>query len=102
MTENATVRRTYPAAPEEIWRLWTTSEGIGQWWAPQGFVNEVQTLELRPGGTLVYTMTATGPEQIEFMNGAGLPLSTQSRKTFTEADPPRRSAHLPPHDLRPS
>ena len=93
MTENTTVRRTYPAAPEEIWRLWTTPEGIGQWWAPQGFASEVQTLELRPGGTLVYTMTATGPEQIEFMNSAGLPLSTQSRKTFTEIDPPRRLAY---------
>jgi uncharacterized protein YndB with AHSA1/START domain len=93
MTETTTIRRTYPAAPEEIWRLWTTPEGIGQWWAPAGFVTEVETLELRPGGALVYTMTATGPEQIEFMNNAGLPLSTRSRKTFTELDPPHRLAY---------
>jgi uncharacterized protein YndB with AHSA1/START domain len=93
MTENITIRRTYPATPEEIWRLWTTPEGIGQWWAPEGFVTEVKALELHPGGTLVYTMTAIGPQQIEFMSGAGLPLSTESRKTFTEVDPPHHLAY---------
>src|SRR4051812_18805087 len=102
MTESTTLRRTYPAAPEEIWRLWTTPEGIGQWWAPEGFITEVQTLEPRPGGALVYTMTATGPEQVEFMTGAGLPLTTQSRKTFTEIDPPRRLAYRSLIDFVPS
>jgi hypothetical protein len=29
-------------------------------------------------------MTATGPAQIEFMQSAGMPLTTSSRKTFTE------------------
>jgi hypothetical protein len=38
-------------------------------------------------------MTATAPEQIAFMQNAGLPLSTQSQKTFTEIDPPRRLAY---------
>jgi hypothetical protein len=46
----------------------------------------VQTLELRPGGLLVYTMTAVGPAQIKFLTIAGLPLSTMSQKTFTEED----------------
>ena len=45
---------------------------------------------LRTGGTLLYTMTAVGAAQVEFMANAGLPLSTSSRKTFTELDGPRR------------
>jgi len=95
MTDDTTttLRRTYPATPEEIWTLWTTPAGIGQWWAPEGFVTQVQALDLRPGGELVYTMTATGPAQVEFMQGAGLPLTTESRKTFTEVDRPRRLAY---------
>jgi len=88
-----TLRRTYPATPETVWALWTTPAGIGRWWAPEGFVTEVQTLELRPGGELVYTMTATGAAQVEFMKGAGLPLTTESRKTFTEIDSPHRLAY---------
>jgi uncharacterized protein YndB with AHSA1/START domain len=90
---HTTLRRTYPASSEAIWELWTTPRGIGQWWAPDGFVTEVRALDLRPGGTLVYTMTATAPAQVDFMKQAGLPLSTESRKTFTEVDAPRRLAY---------
>jgi uncharacterized protein YndB with AHSA1/START domain len=87
------IERTYAAAPETIWRLWTTPEGIESWWAPDGFEVEVTTLELRPGGALVYAMTAVGPEQVAFMESAGLPLTTESRKTFTEIDEPSRLAY---------
>lgn len=88
------LERTYDASPEMIWELWTTAAGIEEWWAPDGFENQVSELELRPGGQLIYTMTATAPEQIEFMNNAGMPLSTRSRKTFTEVSPPTRLAYL--------
>ena len=90
-TADATViERTYPASPERIWDLWTTADGIGQWWAPDGFRTHVSAIDVRPGGSLVYEMTAVAPETIAFMDGAGLPLTTESRKTFTEVDPPRR------------
>jgi uncharacterized protein YndB with AHSA1/START domain len=87
------LERTYPTSREAVWELWTTARGIESWWAPDGFAVVVDTLELRPGGRLVYTMTATAPEQIAFMQNAGLPLSTQSQKTFTEIDPPSRLAY---------
>jgi uncharacterized protein YndB with AHSA1/START domain len=92
---NATrLERTYKASPELIWELWTTAAGIEGWWAPDGYENQVSELDLRPGGQLVYTMTATAPEQVEFMKNAGIPLSTESRKTFTEVSPPTRLAYL--------
>jgi uncharacterized protein YndB with AHSA1/START domain len=84
------LEHTYEAEPSEVWRLWTTPQGIESWWAPDGFQVEVTTLELRPGGSLVYTMTAIGPAQIEFMQNAGLPLATESQKTFTEVSEPSR------------
>jgi uncharacterized protein YndB with AHSA1/START domain len=98
------LERTYAASPELIWELWTTAAGIEEWWAPDGFDNHVSELDLRPGGQLVYTMTATGPEQVEFMKNAGMPLATESRKTFSEVSPPTRLAYLslidfvPDHD----
>jgi uncharacterized protein YndB with AHSA1/START domain len=85
-----TLERTYPAAPEEIWELWTTARGIESWWAPEGFSVDVERLELEPGGTLLYAMEATGAAQVEFMENAGLPARTTSQKTFTTVDPPRR------------
>lgn len=87
------IERLYPASAEEVWELWTTSEGIESWWAPDGFRVEISTLDLRPGGALVYTMTATGPEQVEFMRGAGMPLTTESRKRFTEVRAATRLAY---------
>jgi uncharacterized protein YndB with AHSA1/START domain len=87
------LERTYPATPEEIWELWTTPAGIASWWAPDGFTVEVLNLDLRPGGELVYTMTATDPQQIEFLQEAGLPLTTRAQKTFTEIERPSRLAY---------
>ncbi|HEY2327074.1 MAG TPA: SRPBCC domain-containing protein [Gaiellaceae bacterium] len=93
MTQSNRLERTYPATAERIWELWTTPAGIESWWSPDGFSVSVDVLELEPGGALVYTMTATGPEQIEFMQNAGLPLATVSRKTFTEVAAPTRLAY---------
>ena len=92
-TEMTRLERTIATSPEHVWQLWTTAEGIGQWWAPDGFRTDVETLALRAGGELVYTMTATAPEQISFMEQHGMPLSTTSRKTFTEVDAPSRLAY---------
>jgi len=88
------LHRSYPAPPERIWELWTTPEGIGAWWAPDGFATTVDRLDLRVGGSLDYTMTATGPEQVAFMRQAGLPLATSSHKEFTEVEEPSRLAYL--------
>ena len=92
-TRKIRIERNYYASANEVWDLWTTREGIESWWAPDGFKVEVRKLDLRPGGELIYAMTATGPEQIEFMKGAGMPLTTESRKTFTELVPPKRIAY---------
>src|SRR5207245_9602091 len=98
---NIRIERTYPTSAEKVWDLWTTSKGIESWWAPDGFKVEVRKLDLWPGGELIYAMTATGPEQVEFMKQAGMPLTTESRKTFTELVPSKRIAYLSLADFIP-
>jgi len=88
------LERTYDAPPERIWELWTTPAGIERWWAPDGFTTRVRVLDLRPDGELVYEMTATAPEQVAFMEQHGMPLTTESRKRFTEVTPPTRLAYV--------
>ena len=73
------LERTFTAAIDDVWALWTTKDGIESWWGPEGFTVKVRKLELRPGGELLYAMIATGPEQIAFMKQAGMPLSTETR-----------------------
>src|SRR5438132_10405946 len=86
--------RNYHASDDEVWDLWTTSKGIEAWWAPDGFKGEGRKLDLRPGGELIYAMTATGPEQVEFMKQAGMPLTTEALKTFTGWVPSKRMVYV--------
>lgn len=86
MTTTHRLERTYPTDPATIWTVWTTPEGIARWWAPDGFTTTVDALELREGGELTYTMTATAPETIAFMTSAGMPTATVSRKRFTRVE----------------
>jgi uncharacterized protein YndB with AHSA1/START domain len=87
------LQRTYPTDPTTIWTFWTTPDGIARWWAPDGFTTHVEALDLREDGELVYTMTATAPETIAFMQSAGMPLTTVSRKRFTRIDQPSTLAY---------
>ena len=84
------IQRTYAASIDEAWALWTTRTGIESWWGPEGFEVTVTSLDLRPGGELVYLMTAAGPEQIAFMKRAGMPLASECKVTYTEISPPVR------------
>ena len=87
------IERTYSSSIDDTWALWTTKAGIESWWGPEGFDVTVTSLDLRPGGQLVYLMTATAPEQVAFMKRAGMPLSTECRVTYTEVSPPNRLAY---------
>jgi uncharacterized protein YndB with AHSA1/START domain len=87
------IERTYTASLNDAWALWTTSAGIESWWGPEGFDVSVISLDLRPGGALIYRMTATGPQQVAFMKQAGMPLSSDCRVTYTDVSPCRRLAY---------
>jgi uncharacterized protein YndB with AHSA1/START domain len=96
------IERTYAASIDETWMLWTTKAGIESWWGPEGFDVAVISLDLRPGGQLVYLMTATAPQQVAFMKRVGMPLSTECRVTYTEVSPPTRLAYKTLTDFVPN
>ena len=87
------IKRNYAATIEEVWALWTTKTGIESWWGPEGFDVTVTSLDVRPGGELIYLMTAAAPEQVAFMKTAGMPLTTECKVTYTEVSPVRRLAY---------
>ena len=86
------LERTFDAPLEAAWNLWTTAKGIESWWGPEGFEVKVRRLNVSPGGELVYVMTATHSDQIDFLTKAGMPLVIEHRVTFTEVSPMRRLA----------
>jgi len=102
------LQRTYRASIRDVWDLWTTKNGIESWWGPDGFETKVLEIDPRPGGVLRYEMTATGPEQVEFVKKEGLPLAGLVRATFREVEPMHRLvlsqtidfiAGVPPYEM---
>lgn len=55
-----TVTRHFDAAPELVWRAWTESELLDQWWAPKPWRTETKTMDFREGGHWLYAMV--GPD----------------------------------------
>jgi uncharacterized protein YndB with AHSA1/START domain len=96
-----TLERVYRATLKDVWDLWTTKAGIESWWGPGGFAVTVRKLDLRPGGELLYAMTAVDPPQIEFMRNSGMPVTTEARITFTEVVPRQRLAYIHAADFIP-
>jgi uncharacterized protein YndB with AHSA1/START domain len=97
----ARLERVYDAPAGLVWELLTTAAGLEEWWAPDGFATRVSEIELKPGGRLRYTMTATAPEQVAFMRDTGNPLTAELLKTFTEVAAPTRLAYLSRVDFVP-
>src|SRR5690606_22729200 len=89
-TRRVTLERVWDAAIEDVWELWTTKEGIESWWGPGGFDVTVHELDLRPGGTLDYTMSARDEGPIAYLKSIGRPTSTRHQATYTEIVPLRR------------
>jgi uncharacterized protein YndB with AHSA1/START domain len=51
MTLPLTIRRTFAAAPEHLYHLWTTPTELAAWFGPAGARVSASTFDLRVGGT---------------------------------------------------
>jgi uncharacterized protein YndB with AHSA1/START domain len=86
------ILRVFGAAPDKVWRLWTSPGGLQAWWGPDGFVCSVSALDVRVGGGFDIAMLATAPEQVRYLTQHGIPLESHARGVYTEVDAPRRLA----------
>ncbi len=100
-TRSIRLERTYRATIDEVWDMWTTKKGIESWWGPDGFAVKVRKLDLRPGGVLLYAMTAVDPPQVAFMKKEGMPITTETSITFTAVEKPVRLAYVNHADFIP-
>jgi uncharacterized glyoxalase superfamily protein PhnB/uncharacterized protein YndB with AHSA1/START domain len=55
-----TIVREFEASAEQVWRAWTESELLDQWWAPKPWRAETKSMDFRKGGSWLYAMI--GPE----------------------------------------
>jgi uncharacterized protein YndB with AHSA1/START domain len=55
-----TVVREFDAPVDKVWKAWTDSKLLDQWWAPKPWKANTVSMDLRPGGRWFYYME--GPE----------------------------------------
>ena len=59
-SKKITVTRNFNAPLEKVWRAWTESELLEQWWAPKPWSAETKTMNFTEGGYWHYAMV--GPD----------------------------------------
>lgn len=56
-------------APQNlVWKAWTDSTHLKNWWGPNGFTNTIHTFDLKPGGKWIFTMHAPDGSNFENTN----------------------------------
>jgi uncharacterized protein YndB with AHSA1/START domain len=76
--------RLIDAAPEKVFRAWTDSALLKQWFAPLPYTTPVAELDVRPGGASLIVMRA--PDGQELPNrGVYLEVVENKRLVFTDA-----------------
>lgn len=58
--------RIFDAPRELVWRAWTDPKHAAQWWGPNGFRNTIEKMDVKPGGTWLFTMH--GPDGRDWPN----------------------------------
>jgi len=75
------VSRTLNAPRELVWEAWTNPKHLINWWGPAGFTNTFTEINIRAGGSWVFTMH--GPDGTDYQN----------RIDFKEVVKPERLAY---------
>jgi uncharacterized protein YndB with AHSA1/START domain len=82
--------RVYDGPVDDLWALWTTKEGIEEWFSPEGCRVEVSALDPRVGGAFDHVMIALGDDQVATLERLGRSRSARVRGRFVEVVPHQR------------
>ena len=58
------IARVFDAPRDKVWKAWTEAERLKHWWGPKGFKVHTCKVDLRPGGSFHYGMTAPGGGEV--------------------------------------
>jgi putative oxidoreductase len=79
-----TLTRLIDAPRSTVWKVWTNSKHLAQWWGPKGFTNPVCEIDVHSGGKIRIDMR--GPNGTIYpMSGKYLEIVKPSLLVFTSA-----------------
>jgi uncharacterized protein YndB with AHSA1/START domain len=84
VTKNLIIVRTFNAPRVLLWQAWTNPEIIRRWWGPRSFTAPYIKIDLRVGGTYLYSMRS--PEGKNYRTtGTYLEIDEPARIVMTES-----------------
>jgi uncharacterized protein YndB with AHSA1/START domain len=88
-----TLTRVFDAPRALVWKAWTDSKMMAQWFGPRGFTNPICELDGRIGGSLRIVMR--GPDGTDYpMKGVFREVSVPERLVFTNIAIDKEGKHL--------
>jgi uncharacterized protein YndB with AHSA1/START domain len=82
VTASLTVKRTFAASRERVFRAWTEPQALEQWFRPMGMTLNVTDLSLYIGGGFAFTLTELDGTQ-SFVSGKYLEIIPPEKLVFT-------------------
>jgi len=104
MTDDTTeivVSRILNAPVETVWRLWTDPELVTEWWGPEDYTSPSASIDLREGGSYVFSMQAPADQggAESFTGGVYTRIVPLERLEFTQSITDEDGEPLPADQL---
>jgi uncharacterized protein YndB with AHSA1/START domain len=88
------ITRFFDAPQELVWRAWTEPEFVMQWWGPKGYTSSSCKIDLRVGGTYLYSMRSPGGKDT-WSTGVYREIERPGRLVFTDSFADERGNVVP-------
>jgi uncharacterized protein YndB with AHSA1/START domain len=79
------IERTFEAAVDLIWQMWTQPEHFKQWYGPKGFTVPVAEMELHVGGKRLICMASPDGSMKMWTTGEYKEIVPNERLVYTES-----------------
>lgn len=79
------IERTFDAAQDFIWQMWTDPEQFKQWYGPKGFTIPVADMDLRVGGKRLICMSSPDGSMKMWTTGEFTEIAPIERLSYTES-----------------
>ncbi|WP_223693682.1 SRPBCC family protein [Leifsonia poae] len=100
-TRDVVITRILNAPVETVWRLWTDPAAITAWWGPEDYTSPSARVDLRKGGSYLFSMRAPDEQggQESFTGGTYRSIVPLQRLEFTQNLTDETGAPLPGESL---
>jgi uncharacterized protein YndB with AHSA1/START domain len=92
------ITRVFDAPRELVWKAWTEPERVKQWWGPRGFTSPFCKIDLRVGGSYLFSMRS--PDGQDFWStGVYREIIPQERIVATGSFADEKGNVVPAHTM---